>query len=150
MRITKTKILSQLQTEQINALWDNEFPAKLNGRFPLLLNDATSFDHYIIEDDAQNIKAWAVIFEKDQQIRFSLIVAENQQRNGLGGLLIERLKTDYQEFYGWVIDHNDDLKTNGEHYLSPLPFYLKHGFEILNDQRIDSPMIKAVLIKWAS
>lgn len=150
MRITKTKIISQLQTEQINALWDNEFPEKLNGRYPLLLEDARSFDHYIIEDDAQKIIAWAVIFEKDQQIRFSLIVAANQQRNGLGGLLIERLKTDYQEFYGWVIDHNDDLKTNGEHYLSPLPFYLKHGFEILNDQRIDSPMIKAVLIKWVA
>lgn len=150
MRITKTKILSQLQTEQINALWDIEFPEKLNGRYPLLLEEATSFDHYIIEDDAQKIIAWAVIFEKDQQIRFSLIVAANQQRKGLGGLLIERLKSDNQEFYGWVIDHNDDLKTNGEHYLSPLPFYLKHGFEILNDQRIDSPMIKAVLIKWAA
>lgn len=150
MRITKTKIISQLQTEQINALWDIEFPEKLNGRYPLLLEEATSFDHYIIEDDAQKIIAWAVIFEKDQQIRFSLIVAANQQQKGLGGLLIERLKSDNQEFYGWVIDHNDDLKTNGEHYLSPLPFYLKHGFEILNDQRIDSPMIKAVLIKWAA
>lgn len=150
MPITKTKILSQIQNEQINALWDSEFPKKLNGRYPLLLKDATSFDHYIIEDDAQKIIAWGGVFEKDQQIRFSLIVAANQQRNGLGGLLIERLKTDYQEFYGWVIDHNDDLKTNGEHYLSPLPFYHKHGFEILNDQRIDSPMIKAVLIKWMS
>jgi hypothetical protein len=59
------------------------------------------------------------------------------------------LKTENNEFYGWVIDHNDDLKANGEAYQTPMPFYLKQGFEILNDIRIDNEMIKAVLIKWS-
>ena len=67
----------------------------------------------------------------------------------MGGLLIDQLKEENKEFYGWVIDHNDDLISNGEKYLTPMPFYLKHGFEILNDIRIDNEMIKAVLIKWS-
>jgi hypothetical protein len=29
-----------------------------------------------------------------------------------------------------------------------MAFYLKHDFEVLNEQRIDSEMIKAVLIRW--
>lgn len=65
-------------------------------------------------------------------------------------MLIKKLKEGNIEFYGWVIDHNDDLKNNGDQYLSPISFYIKHGFEILNDVRIDSEMIKAVLIKWVS
>ena len=88
-------------------------------------------------------------FEKEKQIRFSIIVASKHKGKGLGGLLIEKLKAENKEFYGWVIDHNDDLKINGENYQSPMPFYLKHGFEILNDIRIDNEMIKAVLIKWS-
>jgi hypothetical protein len=88
MKIFKTKILTDRQKEEINALWNSEYPAKLK--------------------------------------------AENH------------------EFYGWVIDHDMDVKLNGEHYKSPMPFYLKHDFEILSEQRIDSEMIRAVLIRYSS
>jgi hypothetical protein len=67
----------------------------------------------------------------------------------LGGLLIVKLKEENKEFYGWVIDHNNDFKSNRKYYQTPMPFYLKHEFEILNDIRIDNEMIKAVLIKWS-
>jgi len=62
-------------------------------------------------------------------------------------LLIARLKRDLGEFYGWVIDHNNDLKQDGEFYQSPLTFYASKGFEVLKEQRIDSEMISAVKIK---
>lgn len=150
MRINKTKILTNKQKEQINALWNDEYPAKLKDRFSILLDGADWYNHYIIEDLNTNVIAWAVDFEKEKQVRFSIIVSSIHKGKGLGGMLIEKLKAENQEFYGWVIDHNDDLKLNGEQYKTPMPFYLKHSFEILNDKRIDTEMISAVLIKWIS
>lgn len=150
MKLITSKILTIQQREQINLLWNNEYPLKLKDRFPILLDGADWHNHYLIEDIDHNVMAWAVDFEKAKQIRFSIIVSSIYKGKGLGGMLIDKLKAENQEFYGWVIDHNDDLKLNGEQYKTPMPFYLKHGFEILNDQRIDNEMIKAVLIKWVS
>ncbi len=134
----------------INVLWNDEYPEKLKDRFLILLEGVENFNHYLIEDNEGNILAWAVDFEKENEIRFSIIVGENQKGKGLGSLLIEKLKSELKEFYGWVIDHNDDLKSNGEYYKSPMPFYLKHGFTILYDTRIESEMIRAVKIKWCA
>lgn len=148
MEIITTTLLSNRQFCQINQLWNEEYPVKLKDRFPILLDEVVNYNHYIIQDENSNIIAWAVDFEKQEQIRFSLIVASQHQANGIGGLLLNKLKLQHKELYGWVIDHNDDLKANGEKYKSPMPFYQKNGFEILHDKRIDNEMIKAVLIKW--
>jgi hypothetical protein len=148
MKIAKTKTLNSKQYHQINQLWNDEYPIKLRDRFPILLEGATNYHHYVIEDSKQHVIAWAVDFEKENQIRFSIIVSSSQQGKGLGGLLINKLKAEHKEFYGWVIDHNDDVKSNGERYQTPLPFYLKHGFEILHEERIESEMIRAVKVKY--
>jgi hypothetical protein len=63
-------------------------------------------------------------------------------------MLIDKLKAGHDELYGWVIDHNNDLKMNGDYYLSPMDFYLNKGFNILYENRIENEMIRAVLIKW--
>lgn len=149
MKIIKTKTLTQLQSTQINQLWNDEFPIKLKDRFPILLNGVENFNHYLIEDTEQNVIAWAVDFEKENEIRFSIIVKYNHKGKGLGSMLVEKLKSENKLFFGWVIDHNNDLKSNREHYQTPMPFYLKHSFEILHDVRIESEMIKAVKIKWS-
>lgn len=138
MIINKTKILTDKQREQINALRDDKYPSKLKDRFPIHLDGADWYNQYIIEDLNNNTIAWTVDFEKKSQIRFSIIVASIHKGKGLGRMLIEKLRTENEEFYGWVIDHNNDFKLNGEYYKTPMPFYLKHGFEILNDKRIDT------------
>jgi GNAT superfamily N-acetyltransferase len=148
MRITRTKHLTPVQEEQINELWNLEFPVRLKDRFRLLLEGVDHYHHYLIEDTGQKVIAWAVDFEKDKEIRFSVIVDPEFKGKGLGKSLVNHLKTENEEFYGWVIDHNEDLKSNGEHYLSPMAFYVKNGFEILHDQRIESDMLRAVKIKW--
>ncbi|OYU95498.1 MAG: hypothetical protein CFE21_10160 [Bacteroidetes bacterium B1(2017)] len=150
MQILKTKILSQHQSSQINQLWNDEYPIKLKDRFPILLDGANWYNHYLLEDAHANVIAWAVDFEKEGQVRFSIIVGSDHKQKGLGGMLIDKLKDENKEFYGWVIDHNEDIKANGEAYKTPMPFYLKHGFEILPENRIDTEMIRAVLIKWVS
>jgi GNAT superfamily N-acetyltransferase len=104
--------------------------------------------HYIIENEKQEIIAWGVMFEKEDEHRFSILVVKKYQGQELGKQLIDSFKKDYPIFYGWVIDHDNDVKINGEKYVSPLPFYLKHGFKILNEQRIDTEMISAVKVEF--
>ena len=148
MLIKKTKYLTDSQFDQINKLWNTEFPESLINRFDKLLIGIENYNHYILQDEYETIVAWAIYFEKDDEIRFSIIVDHNYQRKGYGKLLIDQLKDDLQEFTGWVIDHNNDRKTNGENYISPLNFYIKNGFEILPDNRIDNNILKAVKIKF--
>jgi len=150
MEITQTTFLSDVQSEQINSLWNSEYPLKLKDRFPILLEGTTWHNHFLIEDSNRVIIAWAVMFEHTNQIRFSIIVSKEHQGKGLGKLLLDHLKSAQNEFFGWVIDHNNDLKSNGENYISPLPFYLNQGFELVPDARIDNEMIQAVLVKWKS
>jgi GNAT superfamily N-acetyltransferase len=150
MKIVKTKVLSASQFEQIDQLWNDEYPINLKDRFRILLDGVENYNHYLIQDEGNKILAWAVDFEKENETRFSIIVKDKQQGKGFGKLLIERLKNDIGEFYGFVIDHNNDKKATGEIYKSPIDFYLKHGFEILQDQRIATDIIKAVKIKTTS
>ena len=146
--IIKTKELSDSQVGQIDRAWNDEYPIKMNNRFGILLNDAKSYMHYFIENEKQEVIAWSVMFEKENERRFSILVVNKYQGQGLGKQLIEAFKKDYPIFYGWVIDHDDDVKTNGEKYVSPLPFYLQLGFTILNEQRIDTEMISAVKVRF--
>lgn len=147
MEIIKTKNLTDIQFQQINQLWNEEYPVNLKDRFKILLDGVENFNHYIVEDDSKNILAWAIDFEKDNEVRFSIIVNRKQRGKGLGSFLMKRLKEDLDDFYGWVIDHNDDKKENGENYRSSLSFYVKQGFEVLHDTRIDNDILKAVKIK---
>lgn len=148
MKTSRSQTLTTAQLSRINQLWNEEYPITLNDRFPLLLEGVGNYHHYLIEDDHQKVIAWAVDFEKDGQVRFSIIVSSAYKGRGLGTQLMECLKANNDELYGWVIDHNEAKKANGEPYLSPLDFYVKRGFEILQDVRIDTEMIKAVLLKW--
>ncbi len=148
MEIIKTIFLSDVQSEQINSLWNSEYPLKLKDRFPILLEETTWHNHFLIEYSNHVIIAWAVMFEHSNQIRFSIIVSKDHQEKWLGKILLDHLKATHDEFFGWVIDHNNDLKSDGENYTSPLPFYLKQGFEIIPNQRLESEMIQAVLVGW--
>ncbi len=149
MKIIKTRKLTEVQFFQINQLWNHEYPARLKDRFQTLLEDVSECNHYIIEDNCHNVLAWAVYFEKDGEVRFSIIVDSKQQGKGIGTLLITRLKEDLSKFYGWVVDRDDDKKVDGQDYKSPLLFYVKNGFEILHDQRIDNELLNAVKIRRA-
>ncbi|MEO6305398.1 MAG: GNAT family N-acetyltransferase [Bacteroidia bacterium] len=150
MEIVKTKYLTDNQFRQINQLWNEEYPVNLKDRFGVLLDGVENYNHYFIEDEYHNIVAWAVDFEKENEVRFSIIVGSNNQGKGIGRLLVNRLKKDLGEFYGWVIDHNNDKKENGQDYQSPLLFYIKHGFEVLHNCRIDTELLKAVKVKRIS
>jgi len=150
MQLINTSTLSDNQIQQIDVLWNQEYPKNLMNRFSILLGDATNYQHFILENEAQQVLGWAVLFDKENETRFSIIVGETSKGMGLGGQLMDALKQACPCFYGWVIDHDNDLKNDDSIYRSPLTFYLKHGFEVLSDQRLDTPIIKAVKVKWCA
>jgi predicted GNAT family N-acyltransferase len=61
-------------------------------RFSMLLNDVTNYRHFIIENQQDDIVGWAVLFDKENKTRFSIIVAERFKGKGLGSQLINELK----------------------------------------------------------
>lgn len=64
--------------------------------------------------------------------------------------MLDKIKNNEKALNGWVIDHNNDKKKNGQHYISPLKFYEKCDFRVLSDIRLELDKISAVKIKWTT
>jgi len=147
-KILKIKVLNPFQLEQIDQAWNDEYPLKLTKRFGILLDGTDNHLYYLMEDLDNKVVAWGVMFEKEAEKRFSIIVFNKFKGFGYGRRIIDEFRKDHSTFYGWVIDHDNDVKSNGEKYISPMPFYLKLGFKVLRDQRIDTEIISAVKISY--
>lgn len=141
--------LDEQQKAQIHRLWNEEYPINLKGRFSILLNETNNHRHFIIQNKENVIIAWSVLFENDGQERFSIIVSSKSKGLGYGKLLLDEMKKAVPEFSGWVIDHENDLLQSGESYRSPIKFYLKNGFEVIHDERLETPIISCVKVKWS-
>ena len=152
MQFIKTLKLSKSQKQEICDLWNNEYPEKLNYRnladFENYLKNLSIQSHIIMVDKDQNIKGWYFDFIRENEKWFAIILDSKFQGKGLGKKMLNLVKEKESELNGWVIDHSNDKKQNGEIYESPLSFYLKNGFEILVKNRLENEKISAVKIKW--
>ena len=152
MQFIKTSKLSKSQKQEICDLWNNEYPEKLNYRnladFENYLKNLSIQSHIIMVDKDQNIKGWYFDFIRENEKWFAIILDSKFQGKGLGKKMLNLVKEKESELNGWVIDHSNDKKQNGEIYESPLSFYLKNGFEILVKNRLEHEKISAVKIKW--
>jgi predicted GNAT family N-acyltransferase len=148
MFIQRSTTLNEKQIAQIHQLWDEEYPTNLNGRFSILLNETENHRHFYITNDHDEIIAWCVLFENEGQDRFSIIVSSKTKGMGLGKILLDEMKAEVQEFSGWVIDHENDVLQSGEKYRSPLEFYVKNGFEVIHDERLETSIISCVKVTW--
>lgn len=152
MNFLQTEQLSNDYKKEIFQIWNKEYPEKLAFQgvenFEEYLSKLENPNHYIIQNSRNKIIGWAVDFNRDNEKWFAIIVDQNEQHKGLGEKLLLELQKHNIELNGWVIDHDKDLKRNGEKYLSPLVFYLNHNFETLPDIRLENEILSAVKIKW--
>ncbi|MEN9988867.1 MAG: hypothetical protein RLZZ585_1906 [Bacteroidota bacterium] len=148
MIIHQTEFLSTQQFSEITALWNAEYPIQLKDRLALLLEGNTKTIHFYLLDEFEQIIAWSVLFEKEQDLRFSILVSRKHQKQGLGSVLLNEMKNKGMDFSGWVIDHDLDLLSDGSNYKSPLRFYLKNGFILDESFRLNTEMIQAVLVRY--
>jgi hypothetical protein len=147
----ETKYLNIKHKQEIINLWNEEYPIQLNYKkledFENYLENLNNCTHYFIFDSKKNIKAWAFKFERENKKWFAIIIAKEFQGTGLGKSLLEKIKTNETELLGWAIDHSNDVKKNGEKYISPVDFYTKCDFSITNE-RLQLNLISAIQIKW--
>lgn len=146
------KTLTPEQYRAILHLWNNEYPAQL--RHPSItelhiwlegLIDA--YHMFATEEDGQ-ITGWCTTFTREGKRWFAMIIHHKAQGTGIGTKFLDKAKERDNELHGWVIDHSNDQKGDGTPYQSPLPFYLKHGFEIVPGNRMETQKISAAHIQW--
>ncbi|MET3540556.1 GNAT superfamily N-acetyltransferase [Pontibacter aydingkolensis] len=138
--------------EEIYKLWNNEYPADLCYTNPLAfenyLKGLGNQHHFLLVDGEDTVKGWFVDFMREGEKWFTMILGSGTQGKGYGSELLNRAKLLSPEINGWVIDHNNDKKRNGEIYSSPIAFYKKQGFEIVADTRLELDIISAAKIRW--
>ncbi|MDG2448671.1 MAG: GNAT family N-acetyltransferase [Saprospiraceae bacterium] len=152
MEFVITIELSKIWKVEILSLWNNEYPIQLNyntlSDFESFLKPLTDQSHIVVVDDNQRIQGWYFDFIRDNARWFIIILDSNVHGQGLGTQLLNKAKEKKSQLNGWVIDHSDDKKRNGQFYQSPLNFYMKNGFKLLSDNRIENETISAVHIEW--
>ena len=152
MKIVKQTELNLKQKEEIFELWNNEYPEKLTYKtiveFENYLSKLTEQNHYLLLNENEETQGWATTFKRENAKWFAIILSEKLHGKGIGTKMLNTLKNDENTLNGWVIDHNSDKKINGNFYQSPLEFYIKNGFEILSEIRLEIEIMSAVKIKW--
>lgn len=144
--------LSMVQKEQIFDLWNKEYPFGVRYRnlsdFEVYLESLIEKSHILLLNEKEQVVGWYVDFYREQERWFAMILDENYQGKGWGKAILELAKEKENNLNAWVIDHKRDKKANGQSYKSPLGFYLKIGFRLMADTRLEHHNISAVKISW--
>ncbi len=152
MQIIEQSKLTSVQKNRIVELWNAEYPENLAfsevSGFDVYLNERPNQKHFLLMSAANEIIGWVCAFEREGARWFAIIIDERHQGKGFGVKLIDTLKAAKNQFFGWVIDHSDSRKSNGETYQSPLGFYRKLGFTVHESERIEKDGISGVKIEW--
>jgi GNAT superfamily N-acetyltransferase len=151
LQIYKTAHLDEQTKRQLLLLWNAEYPAKLSYdmvEFEVYLQNLFNVEHFLLASESKLVRGWAFTFERQDERWFAVILSKEVQGRGWGRKMLDVLKQSENVFNGWVIDHNNDRKINGDVYTSPINFYERNGFEVLNGIRLELDKISAVKIRW--
>ncbi len=152
MNIVNKHHLDYDEKLRVFELWNNEYPEQLvyNSieEFEEYLGNLIDQNHALMINSQGGIVGWYFDFVREEQRNFAIILDSEYHGKGYGTKLIGYAKEKHKELNGWVVSHNDYKKMNGDNYISPLEFYLKNGFEVLEKERLKSNKITAIKIKW--
>lgn len=151
MNSTLTKELTAPQKEAVLRIWNEQYGVKLMKTMEGLeeyLSNLGNVQHFMMYDEADALSGWAATFDRDGERWFAIIMDGSVQGKGYGRLLLNALKEHESVLNGWVTDHDRDVKRNGQLYRSPMGFYVKNGFEVLEDVRLETEELSVVKIRW--
>lgn len=153
MEIIRSEELTEEQKLRVTELWNGEYPKVLSlesvKAFDVYMQDLTGKAHIVIQDAAGKIQGWLICFNRDNERCFAMIMDPSLQGKGWGSKLLYTAKEYNSELVGWVIDNDTGLKENGEYYKSPIEFYRKNGFTILDDEKFTKNGIRGIKVKWS-
>ncbi len=152
LKLIEVKELDPNSKQFLFSIWNNEYPIQLQH------NDLAAFETYlkplinqkhILLKDGDIVKGWYFEFDRDDSRWFAMLLDRSVKNKGWGSKMLNQAKSNTEvDLSGWVIDHDSYNKANGELYLSPLGFYLKNGFKVLTDSRLETDKLSAVRIFW--
>jgi GNAT superfamily N-acetyltransferase len=152
MKVITTTELSNDQEEFIYSLWNSEYPVPLCFQnidgLRNYFSTLAGLQYYFLINDLHDPEGWAFTFNRDDESWFAITVNSKAHGRGKGSFLLNALKEHERNLNGWVIDHNNDVKQNGEPYASPLNFYLKNGFTVFPESRLEIPILSTIKIAW--
>ena len=152
LKIIQPDELNERAKKQVFDIWNTEYPEKLSYHsltdIENYFENLSNLKHFLLINDQDVIFGWALTFERENEKWFAIILSEKIKGKGFGRKMLDELKQTEPILNGWVIDHNNDKKMNGQYYLSPLRFYEKCGFEIITNDRLELDKISAVKIRW--
>ena len=154
MTIKVTSELTDSQKDELLKLWNSEYPEQLKHQsredFDKYLAGVENHKHFLLFNDDGFIQGWHFQFKREGETWFGMIIASELHGKGFGSKLLNEGKKEASKLSGWVIDHTNYLKSNGDPYPSPLAFYLKNGFEVLPDIRPKDGKISGLKVVWKS
>lgn len=152
MRFIEIKSLELRHKTDVLELWNKEYPETLEHKslsdFEHYLSSLSECTHTLLIDDTELIQGWYFDFTREGEKWFALLINSSMQGKGFGTQLLNKAKAKETALNGWVIDHDRDKKKNGSTYKSPLGFYLKNGFYLLEQNRLEEEKISAVKVRW--
>lgn len=154
MQIHRLTHLHLTQKEILFCLWNSEYPTSVAYErftdFDAYLSALCEPRHYLLQSPGGDINGWAFTFLRESEKWFALLLDGRVQGRGYGTRLLNELKTEEPHLCGWVIDHHNGTKQNGEPYRSPLRFYQKNGFILCSAIRLETERLSAVKIMWGA
>lgn len=151
MNLLEKNSLNKIERKEVFHLWNSQYPINLNystlSHFENYLEILQSEFHLLVMVDNQ-IKGWYFDFLREDERWFGLLLASDLQGRGIGTDILSRAKTQRRKLCGWIIPVDNYLRADGQPYKSPQDFYLKNGFDILSNIRLETENISAVKIEW--
>ncbi|MEZ4899628.1 MAG: hypothetical protein R2806_22475 [Saprospiraceae bacterium] len=152
MKLIELSVLTPAQKEQIIALWNQEYPAKimLSGLadFDQYLSALQDLNHIVLIDRHQVIKGWLAYFSREGEQWFAILLDASLQGQGWGTQILDLAKKRNLELHGWVIPDDQELKQNGEIYRSPLGFYVRNKFSVFAGIQSFKKDTRSIKISW--
>jgi hypothetical protein len=152
MEIIQNTILTLEQKQSLFELWNSEYPEMIcyseMSQFENYLKGLSNQKHYLLINNKNEILGWSFTFVREDDNWFAIIINSKLQRKGYGAILLQELKKDNLVLNGWAVDHQNESKRNKEVYISPIEFYIKNGFVLIHDMRIQNDKISGVKIRW--
>jgi len=140
------------QREDLWELWNAEFPVSVAyPDVPSLtryLEELEQVEYLLLLDKAGKVRGLLFTFIRDGNPWFGMALSRQWHGQGYGTQLLDHAKTQTDTLYGWAIDHDQEVRGDGSPYPSPIGFYRKNGFTVLEDQRLETDKISAVKICW--
>ncbi len=146
-------LLSPEEKYQIFQIWCSEYPRQS------VFNTYKKFDdyicamvnptHYLVKDTTKKVLGWLVTVDRDNSRWLVILVHSDTQKLGLGSLLLNEVKYVEPSISAWITPHNNYFKADGSIYRTPLPFYLKNGFQ-LTDETFEKDDFSGTKIIWSS